>query len=81
MSQSTESSQSSNAVATSGSGESSAIYGIEDKEKTEPDDESSGQEIKRNYIPTEVFEKGKNRIHLCSTQLKVLKKILINAET
>lgn len=63
ISQSTESSLSSE-IAASGSGESSASYTKIEEKKTEPDDELSGQSsVKRNYIPTEVFEKG--RYHCC----------------
>lgn len=58
-SQSTESSLSSE-IAASGSGESSASYDKLEEKKTAPDDELSGQSsVKRNYIPTEVFEKGR----------------------
>lgn len=58
-SQSTESSLSSE-IAASGSGESSASYDKLEEKKTEPDDELSGQSsVKRSYIPTEVFEKGR----------------------
>lgn len=58
--QSAEFSQSSD-TPSSGSGEGSASS--DDSEQTiEPSTESSGQAVKRNIIPTEVFEEGRNKI-------------------
>ena len=68
--QSTDSSESSD-TPSSGSGESSTSFGDKEevKETAESEDESSGEAVKRNIIPTEVFEEGNAYIHFYSKSI------------
>lgn len=69
--QSTDSSSHSSDTPSSGSGESSTSF--DDKEEVkktaESADESSGEAVKRNVIPTEVFEEGNAYIHFYSESI------------